>query len=290
MSYRKIVKRILTSSFLLLLIGAFIPMASAQKAIILNFDDDWKGQLKYAVPILDKYGFKASFFVTANCLKYQNTSVCNNSGGNSAMSWDDITSLAKSGYDIQCHGMRHKDVTKLSAPDLEYEIGQCKQSLLEHNINPTVFGTPYAAGEGNSTVINTIAKYYDMGRLGYDTLVKLNSTDRYSIPLWTDYQAEAMYRDNSTKIFDIFVDAINSQTEFNGNGTISAFPIIVYHNIDYKNASSNISPNWLDSTIDVNLFDMEMEYLHNNGFKVLTMSDLGYNQTSNKLYIKNYQQ
>jgi hypothetical protein len=27
--------------------------------------------------------------------------------------------------------------------------------------------------------------------------------------------------------------------------------------------------------------------LHDNGFQVLTMSDLGYNQTSNKLYIKN---
>jgi hypothetical protein len=30
-----------------------------------------------------------------------------------------------------------------------------------------------------------------------------------------------------------------------------------------------------------------MKYLHDNGFQVLTMSDLGYNQTSNKLYIKN---
>ncbi len=285
---KKTEKMILTSLFLLLPISVFnIPIASAQKAIILNFDDDWKGQLTYAVPILEKYGFKASFFVTGDCLKYQNTSVCNNAGGNSAMSWDNITSLAKSGYDIQSHGMRHKNVTKLSTPDLEYEIRQSKQSLLEHNINATVFGTPYGAGGGNSTVINTISKYYDMGRLGYDTLVKLNSTDRYSLPVWTDYDAQAMYRNDSAKILNIFINAINSQTEFNRNGTISAIPIVVYHNVDFKNTNSSIiDPTWLDSTIDVNLFDSEMKYLHDNGFKVLTMSDLGYNQTSNKLYSK----
>ena len=68
---------------------------------------------------------------------------------------------------------------------------------------------------------------------------------------------------------------------------INAIPIVVYHNVDYKNNSSDISPRWLDSTIDVNLFDSEMKYLYDNEFQVLTMSDLGYNQTSNKLYIKN---
>jgi hypothetical protein len=183
--------------------------------------------------------------------------------------------------------MSHKDVTTLSAMGLEYEIGQSKKCLLEHNINSTVFGSPYGAGSGNSTVVNTISKYYEMGRMGYGRLVHLNLTDRYSIPLWTDYQAQAMYKDNSSKILDIFVEVVNSQAQFNSNGTINAIPIIVYHNIDYKNNNSNIGPDWLDySTIDVNLFDSEMKYLYDNGFQVLTMNDLGYNQTTNKLYIK----
>jgi hypothetical protein len=34
------------------------------------------------------------------------------------------------------------------------------------------------------------------------------------------------------------------------------------------------------------LFEQEMKYLYDNGFQVLTMSDLGHNQTSNTLYIK----
>ena len=280
-------KILLASCFLFLFTNAFIPIASAQKAVILNFDDDWRGQFTYAVPILDKYGFKASFFVTCGCLTYQNGSFCNNAGGDSAMTWEDITLLSKMDYDIQAHGMSHKDLTTLSAGGLEYEVGQTKQCLLEHGFNSTVFGSPYASGEGNSTIINTISKYYEMGRMGYGPLVYLNSTDRYSLPVLTDYQAQAMYRDNSTRILDIFIEAVNNQTQFNTNGTITAIPIIVYHNVDYKNNTSNISPNWLDSTIDVNLFDSEMKYLHDNGFQVLTMSDLGYNHTSNKLYIRN---
>jgi peptidoglycan/xylan/chitin deacetylase (PgdA/CDA1 family) len=281
-------KILLTSSTLFLLINTLIPIAYAQKAIILNFDDDWKGQFTYAVPILEKYGFNATFFVTTGCLTYQNTSFCNNEGGDSAMAWNDTKLLSEMGYDIQSHGVSHKDLTTLSAADLEYEVGQSKQSLLEHGYNSTIFSTPYASGEGNSTIINTISKYYDIGRIGYAPLVYLDSTDRYSIPVWVDYDLQATYRDNSTKIFDAFVEEINSQAQYNTNGTINAIPIIVYHNVDYKNSSSsNISPDWLDSTIDVNLFEQEMKYLHDNGFQVLTMSDLGYNQTSNKLYIKN---
>jgi peptidoglycan/xylan/chitin deacetylase (PgdA/CDA1 family) len=277
-----------TWSLLFLIVGTFLPFASAQKAVILNFDDDWKGQITYALPILEKYGFKATFFVTCGCLTYQNLTFCNHAEGNSGMTWEDIRLLSEYGHDIQSHGMSHKDVTTLSAMGLEYEIGQSKNCLREHNINPTVFGTPYAAGSGNLTVINTISKYYEIGRIGYGPLVHLNLTDRYSLPAWTDYETQSMYRGNNTKIFDIFVEAVNSQTEFNSNETINAIPIIVYHNVDYENNSSNFDQGWLDfSTIDVNLFDREMKYLRDNGFEVLTMSDIGYNRTSDKLYIKN---
>jgi hypothetical protein len=278
----------LTCFFIFLFITMFIPIASAQKAVILNFDDDWKGQFTYAVPILEKYGFKASFFVTCGCPTYQNLTFCNHAEGNSAMTWEDIRLLSELGHDIQSHGMSHKDVTTLSAMGLEYEIGQSKKCLLEHNINSTIFGTPYGAGSGNSTVVNTISEYYEMGRMGYEQLVHLNLTDRHSLPVWTDYQAQSMYRDNNTKILDIFIEVVNSQTQFNSNGMINAIPIIVYHNVDHENNSPNVSPDWLDSsTIDVNLFDSKMKYLYDNEFQVLTMSNLGYNQTSNKLYIKN---
>ena len=75
---------------------------------------------------------------------------------------------------------------------------------------------------------------------------------------------------------------MNYQTQLNSNGTITVIPVVVYHNIDYKNNnSSDTTPKWIEhSTIDVNLFGIEMNTCMIRGFKVLTMPDLGYNQTS----------
>jgi hypothetical protein len=37
----------------------------------------------------------------------------------------------------------------------------------------------------------------------------------------------------------------------------------------------------------VPLFDQEMQYLHDNGFKVLLFNQFGFNPTNNVLYLKN---
>jgi lipopolysaccharide biosynthesis protein len=84
------------------------------------------------------------------------------------------------------------------------------------------------------------------------------------------------YLYNDTAIFQKFVEILNRQVNFNKNATINAVPIIAYHDIDNRKA---------DTSTDINLFVEEMKYLHDNGFKVLTMSDLGYNENSKSLYI-----
>ena len=48
--------------------------------------------------------------------------------------------------------------------------------------------------------------------------------------------------------------------------------------------SGEDDPEAYATTID--LFEKEIKYLHDNGFKVLTMADLGYDEKSNYLYIK----
>ena len=70
---------------------------------------------------------------------------------------------------------------------------------------------------------------------------------------------------------------MDSQTNYNKNGIIDAIPIIGYHDIDNNKT--------ITST-DVNLFDQEMKYLHDNGFKVMTMADIGYNENTKYMYIK----
>jgi peptidoglycan/xylan/chitin deacetylase (PgdA/CDA1 family) len=283
--------------------GSDYAYASSGKVIILTFDDDWKNQYLYVKPILDKYGFKATFFITPGCISYQNSSFCNNSDfPNSVMTWNDVKSLKEEGHDIESHGMSHKDLTALSDIELEYEIGQSKRDLIEHGINSTIFANAYASGENNSTVKKVISKYYDIARAGYgayallksenDTTDKdenntLTSSNRYSLNVSSHYPLDNTYKHNRSQILPEFIEWVNGQTEYNKNGEINAIPIIVYHNIDNLD-NKDIDPRWLHSTTDVDVFDSEMKYLYDNSIMVLKMSDIGYNQSSDNLYIKNY--
>src|SRR5690349_22737418 len=67
--------------------------SNSSKLIILAFDDSSKSQFSLAKPILDKYGFKASFFILCNLVgktaKEMNASSIVNFGGKGVeqMSW-----------------------------------------------------------------------------------------------------------------------------------------------------------------------------------------------------------
>jgi hypothetical protein len=50
--------------------------------------------------------------------------------------------------------------------------------------------------------------------------------------------------------------------------------------------TDNVPPQWINSTTDVHLIDQEMKYLSEHHFRTLSMADIGYNYTSNTLYIK----
>jgi peptidoglycan/xylan/chitin deacetylase (PgdA/CDA1 family) len=270
------------------------------KAVILTFDDGYKSQYTNAKPILDKYGYKATFYIICNY-------VGNGDGQdhpNARMSWEDITALSNEGYDIGSHSMSHPNLDLLSEKGMEYEIGGSKQCLLDQGINPISFAYPLNTGTEDATVIDIVAKYYDIARTANDPLMylhcntlkdqssqtdcrtysddgTLNFVNRYSIIGWShDAERKANSYDDS-EMFNKFVEVVNSQSIYNTGGTINAIPILIWHRIDN---SGEGDPEVYATTID--LFEKEINYLHDNGFKVLTMADLGYDENSNYLYLK----
>jgi peptidoglycan/xylan/chitin deacetylase (PgdA/CDA1 family) len=274
---------------------------------ILNFYDDVKSQFTNAKPILDKYGFKGTFFI-----------VCNWAGAvrsqTPRMTWQDINQLYREGHDIESHTMTHKRLDQLSAADLDYQVGQSKQCIHDHiGVMPIVFSPPHSIGWNNATVINTIAKYYDLSIGGFVNDVMfvhcygwkkqqqqqqylnqrdcrpysdngtLNYASRYDIK----ENAGAQGHSNDTVIFHRFANLLNREGTLNSNNNnatpINSVLILGYHEIDNNNNNQTLSK---DST-DVTLFDKEMKYLHDNNVRVITMSDLGYNENSKYLYIRN---
>jgi Polysaccharide deacetylase len=261
------------------------------KLAIINFDDGWKDQYTIAKPILDKYGFKASYFV-----------VCNYVEGRDRMSWQDIETLHNEGFDIESHSMNHNihDPASVSDNTFNFEIGQSKQCLADHGINATVYGYPFNIGHDIPRVVDIVAKYYNLARTGvepltflhcdgyqnhpqtdcrtYDDNDNLNFANRYSIRSWSHH----IVLDNNNLIdndetFNAFIQEVNSQNNYNMEGKINAIPIVTYHQLTMDSHTPQIN---------AELFNAEMKYLHDNGFRVLTMADIGYDENSNSLYIR----
>jgi hypothetical protein len=268
-----------------------VGISHPNKVVILTFGDTLKSQFTNAKPILDKYGFKGSFFIT--CISVGSSK--------SDLTWQDISALQKDGQDIESKAMTHRTMTQLSPSNLNYEIAGSKKCLANHGINATVIATIHGIGRNNVTLINEIRKYYDLAVNGFGKLMSLhctgygmysNQTDcrtyfsngtltdvnRYSLREWSHNNIDQANSHNDSKTFEMFVDEVNTQDKYNKvNGPISSVPIVAYHMIDNKNTPYST---------DVTLFDREMKYLHDNGFKVLTVNDLGYDTKYNFLYIK----
>jgi peptidoglycan/xylan/chitin deacetylase (PgdA/CDA1 family) len=273
------------------------------KLVILNFYDNDIGQFTYAKPILDKNGFKGTFFIVCKWASSDNPE---------RMTWQEITQLYGEGHDIESHSMTHKLLDGLSASALDYEVSQSKQCLHDHlGVYPTVFSPPHDRGWNNATVINTIAKYYDLSIGGFVNDVMflhcygwkqqnqhgqqehlsqtdcrpfsdngtLNYASRYDIK----ENAGAQGHSNDTQIFYRFANLVNREGILNSNNSaapINSVLILGYHNINNTQTTQR-------DAMDTSLFDKEMKYLHDNSVKVITMSDLGYDENNRYLYVRN---
>ena len=90
------------------------------KAIVLSFDDGWKTQYTYAVPILEKYNFPATFFIITN---YPDKNYP------AYMTWSNLKDLVAHNFDIESHTKTHAMLTKASPQKLADELSGSKKTL-----------------------------------------------------------------------------------------------------------------------------------------------------------------
>src|SRR5574339_912954 len=278
----------------------------SDKYVILMFDREYDNIFTTAKPILDKYGFKASIFIACDYIE-------NGKG----MNWNQVRQLYLDGYDIQSHGSEHKRLTDVQSYDeIESIVSGGKECLEEHGFSPTVFQAPYNKGGDDPIIISTISKYFDLAFTGHSELMFLNCdgwehfgydkenyygttdcspyftdgtptpTNKFGMKEWSHDREHSRINEKlkgdphgpevSHALFDKFVQVVNDQSYFNINGEINAIPILGYHEIEIGDSVST-SPE---------LFESEMEYLYDNGFQVITIEDLGYDEIQERFNIK----
>jgi peptidoglycan/xylan/chitin deacetylase (PgdA/CDA1 family) len=271
------------------------------KAAIITFDDGMLSQFTYAKPILDKYNFKATFYI-----------ICNSVDKENRMNWNNIQILEEEGHEIGSHSMNHKRLSKLSEEEMKYEIIQSKICLQENGFNVTSFSFPYNDGDNNKNILKIIDDNYYIARTASEPLMFFqcrgeeegfgiedeeiyeNQCDKHSTENkenelqsdFTRYTLTGLSHESYKKsggyseeeMFEQFIEIVESQAKYNTENSINAIPILIYHSVDYSGDDYSINPN---------LFEKEMEYLFENGYKIFQMKDIVYNNEEG-LRIKGY--
>jgi peptidoglycan/xylan/chitin deacetylase (PgdA/CDA1 family) len=114
---------------------AFSPIADAlepipDKLVVLTFDDSVKSHYTTVRPILKRYGFGATFFITEGFDFPTNKT--------DYMTWQEIAELHRDGFEIGNHTRDHMGMTKENIPKLEEQVEAINTRCTEHGIPRTV--------------------------------------------------------------------------------------------------------------------------------------------------------
>ena len=131
------------------------------KSVIITFDDGYKDNLLNALPILKKYGFKATCFIISNFVGKTNIWDMKKTNyiKKELMTSLDIKEWVKNGMLIGSHSHNHSNLTKLDNNDLRIELAYSKE-LLENIISQKISDFSYPYGKVNRFVCNKVKEFY----------------------------------------------------------------------------------------------------------------------------------
>ena len=91
--------------------------------VVLTFDDGNKSDFTYVAPLLNRYGFGATFYITEGLNFLENKEYY--------LTWEEVHQLHQSGFEIGNHTRHHKNVNSQTQEellaDLKYIDTRCQQ-------------------------------------------------------------------------------------------------------------------------------------------------------------------
>ncbi len=138
------------------------------RPIALTFDDGWREQYDVAFPLLQRYGMRATFFVSTSFIGYPRF-----------MTWEELAEMRDAGMEIASHGRKHVNLADADDQEAWREIARSRETLEEKlGVSVVSFAYPYggyrkelpalleragyrvAAGGGGSPIQRLERRYY----------------------------------------------------------------------------------------------------------------------------------
>lgn len=215
------------------------------KNIVLTFDDGCRNQLTSAVPLLKKYDFNATFFISRP-QKWLDEAP------DEFMTEKEITELASLGFDIGNHTLCHSNLRNLDDDSCRKEIRALNDLFTSLNIpSPVSFaypGGPYA--ENAAAILPEFG--LKCARTTEHALWDLKKTDPMRVPCFA-------ICDKDIKNFDTALQML----EENSSSDVAA--VILYHGVP------DIAHPWCSTEFE--LFSTHMKFLYDNKYNVISMKD-----------------
>ena len=121
------------------------------RLVVLTFDDSVKSHYTVARPILKKYGFGATFFITEGFTFKTNKTAY--------MTWDEIRQLHDDGFEIGNHTRDHLGITPSTVHRLDEQLDGIDAQCAAHGIpRPVSFAWP-----GNALAVEAIDRLRERG-------------------------------------------------------------------------------------------------------------------------------
>ena len=138
-----------------------------EKAVMIHFDDADLSQFEVAKPVLDKYGFKACYFIM--------TVVLNKPG---YMKREHVKQLSDEGHVIGSHTWDHMNVKKMEEKDWAIQVEKPSRQLSEITGKPVEYFA-YPFGLWNEEVANELDDH------GFKAAFQLSAKRDSAQPLYT---------------------------------------------------------------------------------------------------------
>jgi peptidoglycan/xylan/chitin deacetylase (PgdA/CDA1 family) len=142
---------------------------NATGALSFTFDDGSQNQVDIAMPMLEEFGFRGTFFVIVGPTR-DNKADPPLPGANTAdnwcnVSWEEWRAGADRGHEIACHSMTHVDLTGLDAQRLYEEVAGAKELMAaKMGEAPRTFAYPYNGVNDN---VRTLVYEHFLGAREY---------------------------------------------------------------------------------------------------------------------------